>query len=57
MADVNSVGQENFDVGSGRKQSKNGAIAYAKAQKQEKQNLTWGTFMRWLYWFKQKILI
>lgn len=43
-ADVNSVGQENFDwvVEKAAKM----AIAYAKAQKPGKTNLTWGTFMR-----------
>ncbi len=43
-ADVNSVGQENFDwvVEEAAKM----AIAYAKAQKPGKTNLTWGTFMR-----------
>jgi len=43
-ADVNSVGQENFDwvVEEAAKM----AISYAKAQKPGKTNLTWGTFMR-----------
>lgn len=43
-ADVNSVGQENFDwvVEEAAKM----AIAYAKAQKPGKINLTWGTFMK-----------
>jgi glutathione synthase/RimK-type ligase-like ATP-grasp enzyme len=43
-ADVNSVGQENFDwvVEEAAKM----AIAYAKAQKPGKVNLTWGTFMK-----------
>ncbi|EKB47475.1 ATP-grasp domain-containing protein [Cecembia lonarensis] len=43
-ADVNSVGQENFDwvVEEAAKM----AIAYAKSQKPGKINLTWGTFMK-----------
>ncbi len=43
-ADVNSVGQENFEwvVEEAAKM----AIAYAKAQKPGKMNLTWGTFMK-----------
>ena len=43
-ADVNSVGQANFDwvVEEAAKL----AIAYAKAQKPGKINLTWGTFMK-----------
>ncbi|MBN3583425.1 hypothetical protein JYB64_13585 [Algoriphagus aestuarii] len=43
-ADVNSVGQENFEwvVEEAAKM----AIAYAKAQKPGKMNLTWGTFIR-----------
>ncbi|WP_339864100.1 hypothetical protein [uncultured Algoriphagus sp.] len=43
-ADVNSVGQENFDwvVEEAAKM----AIAYAKAQMPGKMNLTWGTFMK-----------
>ena len=43
-ADVNSVGQENFDwvVEEAAKM----AIAYAKAQKPGQVNLTWGTFMK-----------
>jgi hypothetical protein len=43
-ADVNSVGQENFDwvVEEASKM----AISYAKAQKPGKVNLTWGTFMK-----------
>lgn len=43
-ADVKSVGQENFDwvVEEAAKM----AIAYAKAQKPGKINLTWGTFMK-----------
>jgi hypothetical protein len=43
-ADVNSVGQANFDwvVEEAAKM----AIAYAKAQKPGKINLTWGTFMK-----------
>ena len=43
-ADVNSVGQENFDwvVEEAAKM----AIAYAKAQKPGKMNLTWGTFVK-----------
>ena len=43
-ADINSVGQENFDwvVEEAAKM----AISYAKAQKPGKMNLTWGTFMR-----------
>ncbi|MDX5337423.1 MAG: hypothetical protein LPK25_00235 [Cyclobacteriaceae bacterium] len=43
-ADVNSVGQANFDwvVEEAAKM----AIAYAKAQKPGKMNLTWGTFMK-----------
>lgn len=43
-ADVNSVGQENFEwvVEEASKM----AIAYAKAQKPGKMNLTWGTFVK-----------
>ena len=43
-ADVNSVGQANFDwvIEEAAKM----AIAYAKAQKPGKVNLTWGTFMK-----------
>lgn len=43
-ADINSVGQENFEwvVEEAAKM----AIAYAKAQKPGKMNLTWGTFMK-----------
>jgi len=43
-ADVNSVGQENFDwvVEEAAKM----AIAYAKSQKPGQVNLTWGTFMK-----------
>jgi hypothetical protein len=43
-ADINSVGQANFDwvVEEAAKM----AIAYAKAQKPGKINLTWGTFMK-----------
>jgi hypothetical protein len=43
-ADVNSVGQENFDwvVEEAAKM----AITYAKAQKPGQVNLTWGTFMK-----------
>jgi hypothetical protein len=43
-ADINSVGQANFDwvVEEAAKM----AIAYAKAQKPGKMNLTWGTFMK-----------
>jgi glutathione synthase/RimK-type ligase-like ATP-grasp enzyme len=43
-ADINSVGQENFDwvVEEAAKM----AIAYAKAQKPGQVNLTWGTFMK-----------
>lgn len=43
-ADIKSVGQENFDwvVEEAAKM----AIAYAKAQKPGKTNLTWGTFMK-----------
>lgn len=43
-ADVNSVGQDNFDwvVEEAAKM----AISYAKAQKPGKINLTWGTFMK-----------
>lgn len=43
-ADVNSVGQENFEwvVEEASKM----AIAYAKAQKLGKMNLTWGTFVK-----------
>ena len=43
-ADVNSVGQDNFEwvVEEAAKM----AIAYAKAQKPGKMNLTWGTFMK-----------
>lgn len=43
-ADVNSVGQENFDwvVEEAAKM----AIAYAKAQKPGQMNLTWGTFVK-----------
>ncbi|WP_026952880.1 ATP-grasp domain-containing protein [Algoriphagus mannitolivorans] len=43
-ADVNSVGQANFDWVV--EESAKMAIAYAKAQKPGKMNLTWGTFMR-----------
>ena len=43
-ADVNSVGQENFDWVV--KEAAKMAISYAKAQKPGKTNLTWGTFMR-----------
>ncbi|HSF53401.1 MAG TPA: hypothetical protein VLA71_06595 [Algoriphagus sp.] len=43
-ADINSVGQENFDwvVEEAAKM----AIAYAKAQKPGQMNLTWGTFVK-----------
>jgi hypothetical protein len=43
-ADINSVGQENFDwvVEEAAKM----AIAYAKAQKPGQVNLSWGTFMK-----------
>lgn len=43
-ADVNSVGQENFEwvVEEAAKM----AIAYAKAQTPGKMNLTWGTFIK-----------
>lgn len=43
-ADVNSVGQENFEwvVEEASKM----AIAYAKTQKPGKMNLTWGTFVK-----------
>lgn len=43
-ADINSVGQANFDwvVEEAAKM----AIAYAKAQKPGKMNLSWGTFMK-----------
>jgi hypothetical protein len=43
-ADVNSVGQENFDWVV--EEAATMAIAYAKAQKPGKTNLTWGSFMR-----------
>ncbi|TFV94339.1 hypothetical protein E4S40_09920 [Algoriphagus kandeliae] len=43
-ADVNSVGQENFEWVV--EEAANMAIRYAKAQKPGKMNLTWGTFMR-----------
>lgn len=43
-ADINSVGQDNFDwvVEEAAKM----AISYAKAQKPGQMNLTWGTFMK-----------
>jgi glutathione synthase/RimK-type ligase-like ATP-grasp enzyme len=43
-ADINSVGQANFDWVV--EESANMAIAYAKAHKTGKINLTWGTFMK-----------
>ncbi|WP_194975136.1 ATP-grasp domain-containing protein [Aquiflexum lacus] len=43
-ADVNSVGQANFDWVV--EESAKMAIAYAKAQKPGQVNLTWGTFMK-----------
>jgi glutathione synthase/RimK-type ligase-like ATP-grasp enzyme len=43
-ADINSVGQANFDWVV--EESANMAIAYAKAQKPGKINLSWGTFMK-----------
>ncbi|MDN3202533.1 ATP-grasp domain-containing protein [Algoriphagus sediminis] len=43
-ADVNSVGQENFEWVV--EEAARMAIRYAKAQKPGQMNLTWGTFMR-----------
>lgn len=43
-ADINSVGQANFDWVV--EEAANMAIAYAKAQKPGQMNLTWGTFMK-----------
>jgi glutathione synthase/RimK-type ligase-like ATP-grasp enzyme len=43
-ADVNSVGQENFEWVV--EEAANMAINYAKAQKPGQMNLTWGTFVR-----------
>lgn len=43
-ADINSVGQENFEWVV--EEAANMAIRYAKAQKPGKMNLTWGTFVK-----------